>query len=225
MSSSLTGGATLLALHQAFALVATSLLQVIAARYLGPQVYGVFSIVQAVIALLLFTALTGVPHAVATVAATDSAFARSSVRTGLGLQAAIGVSLGVSLYLLADPLAARLGDPLHADLLRWAALVVPLTGIPYVWIFALNGLHRFGRQSASLILLTGTKSAAVILVLVVGGGAIAAMQGIVVAAAVAAIGAAILARGLPGSQRFPARDLAGRSVQLGATYVAVAVWD
>lgn len=225
MTSSLTGGAALLGLHQAFAFFASSVLQVAAARYFGPEVYGVFAVANSLLALLLFTALTGVPHAVAGLTAAEPERASSVVRTGLGLQLAIGVVLGAALFLLAEPLARALGDPYFAGLLRWGALALPLTGAAYVWIFALNGLHRFGRQSAALVLLTGTKVAAVIIVLALGGGAHTAMQGIVVASAFAALGAAALARGMPGSGSFPAGRLAHTSLQLGATYVAVAVWD
>ena len=225
MSKSLTSGAALLGLHQAFAFFASSLLQVAAARYFGPEVYGIFAVVNALLALLLFTALTGVPHAVAGITAAEPETARSVVRTGLILQTAIGVALGVALFALAKPLATWFGDPFYAGLLRWVSLALPLTGAAYVWIFALNGLHRFGRQSAALVLLTGIKVGAVIIVLSLGGGAHTAMQAIVVAAALSALGAAALARGLPGSKRFPARQLAHTSMQLGATYVAVAVWD
>ncbi len=223
--SSLTGGAALLGLHQAFAFFASSVLQVAAARYFGPEVYGVFAVVNSLLALLLFTALTGVPHAVASFTAAEPEHARSVVRSGLALQLALGVVLGAALFLLAEPLARAFGDPFFTGMLRWAALALPLTGAAYVWIFALNGLHRFGRQSAALVLLTGTKVAAVIIVLALGGGAHTAMQAIVVASAFAALGAAGLARGIPGSRPFRPGRLASTGLQLGATYVAVAVWD
>lgn len=223
--SSLTGGAALLGLHQAFAFLASSLLQVAVARYFGPEVYGAFAVVNAIMALILFTALTGIPHAVAGFVAGDPTCARSVVRTGLGFQVAFGTALGVAMFVLAEPIAAWFGDPYYAILLRWAALALPLTGAAYVWIFALNGLYRFGRQAVALVLLTGAKVGGVIIVLSLGGGAHTAMQAIVLASAVSALGAAMLARGLPAGADVPARRIAHTSTQLGVTYLAVAVWD
>jgi O-antigen/teichoic acid export membrane protein len=225
VSSSLTGGVTFLTMHQVFAFLATGVLQVVAARAFGPEAYGTFAIVQSLLAVLLFTALTGVPHAVAAETARDADCARGVVRSGVVLQLLIGGVLGVAVFALAGPVASWLGDPLLADLLRWLAPALPLTGAAYVWIFALNGLHRFGRQAAALVLLTGTKAGAVILVILFGGGAVAAMEGIAAAAALAVAGTAALLRDVPGLRPFPLRALAGPSLQLGATYVAVAIWD
>ena len=225
MSRTIARGTLVLAIQQVVAFGSMTLLHVATGRYFGPELYGLFSVAHAILSLLAFTFLSGVPQAVARFTAERSEAARAIARQGLLLQLAIGTLVAGGLFLGAGAASRWLGDSSLAPLLRLGALSLPFLGVTFLYVHSLNGLHRFGRQALALGAMNVFKVAAVIAFLLIGSGPLGAVRGLVLAAAAAALVAGLAARGLPGGEGFAMRDLARSGAQMSATIFAVAVWE
>ena len=225
MSGSLTKGTAILGVQQVVTFASMMVLHVATGRYFGPEVYGLFSVVHAVLTLLVFTFLTGVPHAVSRFTAENRDAARSIVRWGLVLQAAIGIAIGFALGFGASRLGHVLANPSLTPLFRIAAWAFPFVGVSLAYVHALNGLHRFERQAIGLGSMTLLKVAGVLTFLALGAGPVGAMRGLVLAAVAACALIVLLGRGVGGTAAFPFGRLARYGFQLCATYLAVAVWE
>src|SRR5687768_17506476 len=75
-------------------------------RLLGPEEYGRFAVVVAVMTLLNVAQHASVPQAIARAVASDRRSAPAELRIGLALQTAFGLLLALGLY-VAAPLFAR----------------------------------------------------------------------------------------------------------------------
>ncbi len=225
MSGSLAKGTAILGIQQAVAFLGMMTLHVATGRYFGPEIYGLFSVVHAVLSLLVFTFLTGLPHAVTRFTAENREAARSVLRLGVLFQSAIGIALALGLYVGAGAAARLLDNASLLPLFQWGALALPMTGIALLYAHGMNGLHWFGRQALVLGAMSVLKVVAVLSFLAIGAGPAGAVRGLVFAAGGAAILALFLGRGIRGTEPFPAGRLVRYATQLGATYLAVAIWE
>ncbi|MGH9260084.1 MAG: flippase, partial [Acidimicrobiales bacterium] len=120
------------------------------ARELGAGDYGLY--VLAISAATLFSgiSLLGLDDAVVRYVAIlsgrrDAPGVRGTIQIGLGAAAAMGVVVGVVLYLGAEPIATGLFDePQLTRLLRFVALAVPFLAVSNVLAGTARGFHRMG---------------------------------------------------------------------------------
>jgi O-antigen/teichoic acid export membrane protein len=129
--------------------VPTGLLTVaVAARQLGPDLYGLFALAATIVAWVEWGLASG--------------FARAGVRlvseaddwrpAGTALvQQQFAVSLAATLivWLLAEPVAAQLGEPVLSRYLRLFALDIPLFGLAQAHRGILVGLGHFGQRATA----------------------------------------------------------------------------
>ena len=120
-------------------------------RLLGPEEYGRFAVVIAVMTLLNVVQNASVPQALARIVARDPRTASAELRIALSLQLGFGILLAALLFTAAAAVAHSLGDPRLEESLRAAAIVVPPYGVFTVLVAYQNGLARHGRQAAGQI--------------------------------------------------------------------------
>ena len=120
------------------------------ARYLGPEMYGIYGLVMSVLLWLEIFIITGVPYAVQKFVASDEKNAYSILRTAGFIQGTvIGFLLVFSFF--AAPLLANLFDDKRLILyFRVAFINILFFGIYYLYVSFQNGLRNFGRQSLLL---------------------------------------------------------------------------
>ena len=220
-------GTAVLGIQQAVALVTSTTLHVVTGRLLGPEAYGLFFVVHSVLSLGVWTFLAGLPDAVSRLTAENQRNALGILRTGVAYQAVVALLVAGVVYVSADPLAGLLGNDSLAPMLRLVSLAIPLTGVAYVYIQSLNGLHRFGRQAIALGALNVFNLVGVLLFLRVESGAvIGAVRGLVYAAGATAVIAVFLSHGTPrGDGPASGGNLALQGLQFSMTYLAIAAWE
>lgn len=169
-------------------------------RLLGPEDYGRFAVVVAVMTLLNVLQNASVPQALARSVARDPRSAPSQLRLGLVLQLGFGLVLAAALFLVASVVSELLGDRRLEEPLRAAAIVIPPYGVFTLLVAYQNGLGHHGRQAAAQVTYAIAK--------VVGAIGLAyplRATGGVVGYAVAAVAGTILVMARPASGRSHSR--------------------
>lgn len=141
----LRSGLGSLALRAANAIAAASA-TILLARYLGPSGYGTYTFALALVILVNVPTQGGLPILV--VRETAAALARTRIDLLFGLwrwAAAITVGLGLTVAIIAIPLARCLGD--HVDSAASASFLLAILLVPLIVLgnlcgAALRGLHR-----------------------------------------------------------------------------------
>ncbi len=224
MRESIAKGMVFLGAQQAFAMVGSLALHVMTGRILGPESYGTFWLVSAILGVLTLVFLTGIPVAVAKYSAESDAGSGSIRKRGLLLHGGVALVLMALLVRCAALLANGLGHPEIAPLLRLGAVTLPLTGLAMVFVHRLNGVQAFRRQAAALASLNLAKVVAIPLLLLLGFGLEGALRGLVLASAAFLAVAAWLGRGDAGSGAFVTAKLARLALVLSMTSVFTAIW-
>lgn len=120
-------------------------------RLLGPEEYGRFAVVVAVMTLLNVLQNASVPQALARSVARDRRNAPSQLRLGLVLQLGFGMVLAAALFLGASLVSELLGDRRLEEPFRAAAVVIPPYGAFTLLVAYQNGLAHHGRQAAAQV--------------------------------------------------------------------------
>jgi stage V sporulation protein B len=159
-------------------------------RMLGPDDYGRFGVVLAMITILNILQNSSVPQAVARYTASHPHAASVLLRRGLVLQLGVGLVLAIGLAAGASLIAAVLGDPELTDAVRAAALIVPPYGVFALFLAYHNGSRHYTRQAGAQAAYAITKALAVI-TLAYPLRLVGAILGYVVAALVGCAAAAV----------------------------------
>ncbi len=224
MSDTVTRASFYLGVQQIVALFSMVVVHVAVARYLGPESYGHFAVVLALLALLTPTFLTGIPLAVAKFTAEDIGRASTILRKGLVIESVIALGLCGLLYFSAGYLSKLLGNPNLAPLFRFAALALPFIGLAYVYIHSLNGIRAFAKQAVALGALNVFRMIGILAFLFLGFGLEGVIFGIVCGAAATLLVSAALCRGVQGWGSFDTRRFTIFGAQLSITYLAIEIW-
>jgi O-antigen/teichoic acid export membrane protein len=130
---------------------------VILARGLGPADFGVYGLIYSFLMAVELITLLGIPGAVSRLTAEGHDEDGSLRATGLALVASLClVAFGI-LWLLAPVLAAWLGVPSSAGLIRIAIVDVPCFGVYFLIAHVLNGRRDFAGQSVGITFYALTK--------------------------------------------------------------------
>lgn len=187
-------------------------------RVLGPEAYGGFGAIIAVITILNVLQNAALPQAVARYVASQPALGAAVMWRALYLQLALSVGISVLLAAAADPLAWILGDPSLGMPLRLAAFILPPYGAFAIFQAYHNGRRHYTRQASAQAAYALAKATAVIAMaypLHLAG----AVLGYVAAAVVGCLGSFI--RPHAGSSRqVDARGLIGLAATLSVYAVA-----
>jgi len=152
-------------------------------RYLGPEKYGLFGIVLALMTIADLLLISGWPQGASKYIAEDNARLGSIVRTGTRLQVVVSLIVFALVIGLAGFIADWLGDPALTTYIRISAFVVPFYALRAIYSDGyLNGLKQFGKQAKVRIWSSIVKVAAVFALVSVGLGVKGAILGYLVAA-------------------------------------------
>lgn len=132
-------------------------------RLLGPEDFGRFGVVIALITILNLIQYSGIPQAVARFTAQSPADGPGILRLGAELQLGVALLLTFGLWASAGWVAAVLGDDSLAGPLRIGALVLPPYGLFTLLLAFHNGQRAYSRQT-----LTQAAHALIKVVLVIG---------------------------------------------------------
>jgi stage V sporulation protein B len=116
-------------------------------RLLGPQDYGRFGVVIALMTVLNVVQNAAIPQAVARFVAQRPGAAHGILRRGAELQLAIAIVLAALLASVAPWIAEILGDSALSDTLRLVALVLPAYGLFTLLMAFHNGRRAYTRQA------------------------------------------------------------------------------
>ncbi len=222
-SNSIARGTLYLGAQQVVAVIPMIMLHVGTSRLLGPRLYGFLSVIQAILAILIFTVLMGIPHTISKFTAEDTRFAACLMKQGLFMQSGIAFILAAILYFSAEILSELLNNPHLVPLLRIGAFALPLTGLAFVFINTLNGIQAFRKQAIALGSLNIFKVTGILLFIVLGFGVEGAVWGIVLSSAATLLVSALLCKGIMGSMSPDLRRISLFSVQLIITYIIVEI--
>jgi O-antigen/teichoic acid export membrane protein len=199
-------------------------IHIIAGRMLGPDDYGLLSIIVAVISIVVFSILMGMPHAASQALARSNQLSTGVLNKGLAVQFGLGLLLVGVLILSANWMALWFDEPGLSPLLKIASLSIPVSAAAYFLIYCLNGLHRFGRQALGLASITVARLLLTALLLVAGLGLAGAVMAIPLAAVVTLLLAWILIWRMPRTRQPAEPELLTRAAQFNVTFLLVTVW-
>jgi stage V sporulation protein B len=116
-------------------------------RHFGPQTYGKYGVIIALLSLINITQTSGLPQSLAKFTAEKPNRKDSILRSALNIQFISTISIAILFALAAPLLANLLNDSSLTPYLRISALVFPLYGMYSIYIGYYNGLHNFKRQA------------------------------------------------------------------------------
>lgn len=152
-------------------------------RYLGPEKYGLFGIVLALMTIADLLLISGWPQGASKYIAEDNARLGSIVRAGNRLQVVISLIVFALVFGLAGFIADWLGDPALTPYIRISAFVIPFYALRAIYSDGyLNGLKQFGKQAKVRICSSIVRVAAVFALVLLGLGVKGAILGYLVAA-------------------------------------------
>lgn len=196
--NTVASGAVYLLGAQFLLLVAGYTVHAFLGRTLAPSTYGLFGVVMAFLTWIEVSLTGGFPYAIRKFGAEDSKRLPGVARTALRGQTLYAAALLVLALAAAPWLAGALGEPSLSNLIRLAALDIPVFAFYFAYIGILNGRRAFSRQSIAMALYATAKVVAILGLVLLGWGVRGALIGNILAS-VAGLAAAIVAVGRLGA--------------------------
>jgi O-antigen/teichoic acid export membrane protein len=206
-------GTLYLAVGQALFILSGYLVNAGLGRLLGPESYGIFSIIVSLIVITETLTLVGVPKALAKYVAEHEDLTGHLVRKAGKIQGLVSLAVFALLFISAQPLASLLNDPQLSDYIRLSSFLIPVAALNHVNSSALNGRRFFGRQALALSVFCVSRVFLTFGAVYLGLGVKGALGGLILATALAALVARYLNQ--PGQEAgtFPLTKLIHFAVQ------------
>lgn len=147
MKHTLAKGTLYLTISSLIFMISGYVINIWLGRQLGPEAYGVYGIIIALVTAINLTQTAGLPTAVAKYVAGNIDQAESIYKTGLILQTITTISLSFLLLCFSGVIASLLQDPALTPYLQVASLIFPLYGLFALVTGYYNGLHLFKKQA------------------------------------------------------------------------------
>lgn len=190
------------------------LMQLYLGRTLGPELYGVYGVINAFIVINEMMLMRGIYDTLSRFTAEKEEAASAILSVMLKATAVLGLTL-CGLYLLFAPrLASLLNDPELSGYIKLSSFSILVSLLSTVYLGAFNGLRRFAGQALIFMVFSATRLVAVIALVYYGF----AVKGVVIGLLISEIVRLIMARGLyrhTGTNvGFRSRELTGFALQL-----------
>jgi len=156
-------------------------LNVILGRWLGPEQFGVFGIINSIGTTIELILLSSLAKGVSKFIAENERSIRSIINGGLLIQAISGLFIFGVLFFGADLIASLLNDQEMAIYFRMLSLFIPIAGLAFVYESALNGIRYFGNQAVITIIFHITRLIGAIFFVYIGLSLKGAILGLIVA--------------------------------------------
>lgn len=158
MSKNVVRGTMLGVAGQGWHLVAALALYALLARRFGPSLFGSWTVVISVLAWFEIFVIAGVVKVATKAISEDPARCRPLARAAYAAQMGVALAAFALMEISAGPVAAALGDPALAQLLRISAIDIPLFALFMVASSIVLGRRRFERQAGAWIVYATAKA-------------------------------------------------------------------
>lgn len=209
-------GTLYLAVGQALLILSGYLVNVGLGRLLGPEAYGVFSVIVSLMVIAETLTLAGVPKALAKYVAEHEDLTSHLVRKARKVQGFVSLAVFALLFILAQPLADLLHDPQLSSYIRLSSFSIPVVALYRVNSGVLNGRRFFDRQALALSIFCVSRVLLILGAAYLGLGVKGALWGLILAMALAALTARYLNQPGPGVGTFSLTKLLRFAVQFTA---------
>lgn len=162
-------GTLFLMASQVIFLVSSYVIHITLARQLGPSAYGTVGVVLSLLIISQIIVMGGIPRAASKYISSNINIASAVIPKVIWLQLFISLLLMILYYSAAPVIAQLLGDRALIAYIRLLVMVIPFTGLFYLYANGfLNGLHLFSRQAFLIVLYSLFKVAFVLILLSMG---------------------------------------------------------
>ena len=175
--NSMISASLLLFLSQATMLACSILSNILLARGLGPQKYGQYSVVTAILFTAETLAYSGIVLFIQKCLAQNRSFARSIAGTLLKYQVSYSFFLCMGWHFLVPPMVRFFHDEGLIVPLRAVSFDIILCSLYNFYNNSLNGLGQFGKQALNIISYSLAKFLMILIALWLGWGLLGALMG------------------------------------------------
>ena len=137
-------------------------------RHLGPELYGTFGVIIALLTIIETLFKRGIPEAVSKFTSEDEESASSIKNKALEIQTVFSLLVFFGLIFFAPVIADKLNDQSLVNYIRLLALIIPFMALYSVYNGHLNGVRAFGKQAKTIIVYSITKVFAVFTLVFIG---------------------------------------------------------
>ena len=116
-------------------------------RYFGPELYGSFGVILSLLAVNGIFVQAGIPVAVSKFIAENEEMAFTIRNKALIIQLIFSFIIFIIYFSLAPIIADSVGDQNLTYYFRLSAIVIPFDALFFVYMYSLNGLRKFGKQT------------------------------------------------------------------------------
>ena len=198
------------------------LLNAMLGRWLGPEQFGIFGIINAVLTVFEVTIAASIARGVSKFVAENEASPRTVINGAFIIQAVSGIFIFAAVFFGADLIADLLQDHGLSGYFRMLAFLIPVTGLAIVYESSLNGIRAFGRQAVLILVFHISRLVWVLSFVVMGLAVKGAILGLIVAEITRLFVGRYFCRELGGKGSIGPMKLLEFGVQMGAlsfTYV------
>jgi len=168
MGESLSKGFVLLLISQCIFMATGYLINFFLGRYLGPEKYGVYGLIIAVVTIVNLFQTSGMPQSISKSIA-ESGGAKKTLRKSLKFQVVFSVCLMLLFMALSPLIAILLHDKSLTMFLVYSAFVIPFYASYALYLGFFNGLKDFKKQSIAVSVYSIMKMIFIILLAVYFG--------------------------------------------------------
>ncbi len=144
---SLTKGTMYLMIAQAVFLASTYLMQVGLGRFLGPELYGVYGVIMALITAVTLMLTSGMEQAISKKVSEKRELAYTIKNSVLKLEFAFSIIFAIIYFASAELIANLLNDASLVSYIRFSSLIIPVYCIGKVYSGYFDGLQQFKKHA------------------------------------------------------------------------------
>lgn len=157
------------------------ILQVFLGRRLGPELYGIFGVINALILMNEYILLKAVFETLSKFVAEKEDATKTILRITLKVVGTAGVIVGLTYYLFAEPIARLMNDLQLSKYFQFIAVIIPINCLSTIFLGILNGLRKFRDLALVHMAFSFTRCIAVIGLVTLGFSAQGAFFGLIMA--------------------------------------------
>ena len=195
------------------------ILQVFLGRKLGPELYGVFGVINALILMNEYILLKGVFDTLSKFVAEKEKAAKTILGITLKVVGVVGVIIGLAYYLFAHSIAGLMNDLQLSKYFQIIAVIIPINCVSTIFLGVLNGLRRFRDQALVHMVFSITRCIAVIALVAFGFSILGAFVGLIIAELFRLVVSRIVARSIKADSRFDSKGI----LRFGLQALAIAL--
>jgi len=173
-------GTIYLTISQVVFLITGFILHPYLGRKLGPELYGIFGVISALIMINDLTLMRGIYETITKFVAEREDVAKTIIKGMLKMMALGSLIIGTICYIFAEQIASLMNDPELASYIKLFSFTIPLTGLSMVFLGALNGLRQFGKQALISIIFNMVRFISVIILVFLGFSIKGAIVGLII---------------------------------------------